>query len=29
MPQLYRDTPAGQVPGAEVAAGGEMGPVYL
>ena len=27
--QLYRDAPAGQVSGAEVAAGGNMGPVYI
>ena len=26
--QLYRDAPARQVSGAEVAAGGKMGPVY-
>ena len=26
--QLYRDTPARKVSGAEVAAGGKMGPVY-
>jgi len=27
--QLYRDTPAGHVSGAKVAAGGKMGPVYI
>jgi hypothetical protein len=27
--QLYRDASAGQVSGAEVAAGGNMGPVYI